>query len=85
MSLYRELIARREQEKAVKVQRVAIENRIKALMGDAEVALSPHDDELIRWPNVSSTRVDVTALRAEHPEIAERFGKTTTTRRFEAL
>jgi putative phage-type endonuclease len=85
MSLYRELIARREQEKAVKTQRVAIENRIKALMGDAEVALSPHDDELIRWPTVSSTRVDVTALRAEHPEIAEAFGKTTTTRRFEAL
>jgi putative phage-type endonuclease len=85
MSLYRELIARREQEKAVKVQRVKLENRIKALMGDAEVALSPHDDELIRWPTVSSTRVDVTALRAEHPEIAERFGKTTTTRRFEAL
>jgi putative phage-type endonuclease len=85
MALYRELIARREQEKAVKVQRVAIENRIKALMGDAEVALSPHDDELIRWPTVSSTRVDVTALRAEHPEIAEAFGKTTTTRRFEAL
>jgi putative phage-type endonuclease len=85
MSLYRELIARREQEKAVKTQRVALENRIKALMGDAEVALSPHDDELIRWPTVSSTRVDVTALRAEHPEIAERFGKTTTTRRFEAL
>jgi putative phage-type endonuclease len=85
MSLYRELVTRREQEKAVKVQRVAIENRIKALMGDAEVALSPHDDELIRWPTVSSTRVDVTALRAEHPEIAERFGKTTTTRRFEAL
>jgi putative phage-type endonuclease len=85
MSLYRELIARREQEKAVKVQRIAIENRIKALMGEAEVALSPHDDELIRWPTVSSTRVDVTALRAEHPEIAERFGKTTTTRRFEAL
>jgi putative phage-type endonuclease len=85
MALYRELVARRKQEKAVKVQRVAIENRIKALMGDAEVALSPHDDELIRWPTVSSTRVDVTALRAEHPEIAERFGKTTTTRRFEAL
>jgi putative phage-type endonuclease len=84
MSLYRELVARREQEKAVKVQRVALENRIKALMGDAEVALSPHDDELIRWPTVRSTRLNQAKLKKELPDYAD-YLTTADTRRFEVL
>ena len=85
MRLYRELRARREQADAIDAQKVELENRLKALMGDAERAVSPHDEELIRWPSVESSRVDVKALREAHPEIAAEFVKVTQTRRFQAL
>lgn len=78
----RELRARREQLARVKEQAEALENRIKLFMGHAERAISPHDDEVVRWANVQSRRVDTTALKAAHPEIAEEFTTVTTTRRF---
>jgi predicted phage-related endonuclease len=82
---YRELKARKEQRDAIERQIAALENRLKLVMGEAEVALSPHDEELIRWRNVPTTRTDVKALRARHPEIAAEFVTTSETRRFQAL
>jgi putative phage-type endonuclease len=81
----RELHARREQRDAIDTQIRELENRLKATMGDAEVAISPHDDEVIRWRNVEQHRVDVKALREAYPDIAAEFVKVTSTRRFQAL
>ena len=36
----------------------------------------------ITWKQITSTRLDGKALKAALPEIAERFSKTNTTRRF---
>jgi predicted phage-related endonuclease len=85
MADYRELKARKEQRDAIERQIAALENQLKLVMGEAEVALSPHDEELIRWRNVPTTRLDVKALRARHPEIAAEFVTTSETRRFQAL
>ncbi len=83
--LVRELRARKEQRERIDEQIQEHENRLKAFMGDAELAISPHDTDAIRWSNVRSTRVDTTALRTERPEVAAEYEKVTTTRRFTVL
>ncbi len=83
--LVRELRARKEQRERIDAQIQEHENRLKAFMGDAELAISPHDTDAIRWTNVRATRVDTTALRAQRPEVAAEYEKVTTTRRFTLL
>lgn len=85
MGWLRELQARRAVEDAVAGQRAELGNRLKAAMGDAELALAPNDDEVIRWRNYESVRTDVKGLRAAHPEIAAQYVTTTQTRRFTLL
>jgi putative phage-type endonuclease len=85
MAFYRQLKLRKAQRDAVDEQVKTLENLLKAAMRGAEVAIGPHDDELIRWPSVESHRVDVKALREAHPAIAAEFVKVTHTRRFQAL
>jgi predicted phage-related endonuclease len=85
MSWLRELQARRSVEDAVAGQRAELENRLKAAMGDAEIALAPNDDEVIRWRNFPTVRTDVKGLRAAHPEIAAQYVTTAQTRRFQLL
>lgn len=82
MSAVNELRARREQEQAVKAQRLALENQIKDWMGDAETAISPTDEVVARWTNTVRHAVDVARLKEEHPRIHARFLGTTETRRF---
>lgn len=79
---YQELRARREQESEVSAQKAELENLLKAAMGDAEVALSPHDAEVLRWSNVTTTRVDTKLLRETRPELSGLFTTTTESRRF---
>lgn len=81
----RELCARREQLAAVKAQCEELENRLKAFMGDAELAISPHDEDALRWTTVRARRIDTGALKAARPEVAEEFTTVTTTRRFTLL
>lgn len=59
------------------------EQAVQDFMGDAEEAISPTDLLACRWREVKTTRLDVTALRKDHPALAAEYGKTTTTRRFE--
>lgn len=58
----------------------AITDEIKAAMGDQE-ELSVGAFK-VTWKPVTSSRIDTTALKKELPDIAARFLKTTTTRRF---
>lgn len=68
------LIAEAEQEAE------AIKDALKAHMGDSEELFA--GEYMVTWRPVKSSRLDTTALRKALPEVAERFTKTTTTRRF---
>ena len=58
----------------------ALQDEIKAAMGEREEVTAGAFK--ITWKPVTSSRLDTTAIKKELPELAERFTKTTTTRRF---
>lgn len=58
----------------------AIKDAIKAHMGDAEAVQA--GEYKITWKPVKTVRIDTAALRKALPDVAERFTRTTTTRRF---
>ncbi len=58
----------------------SIKDAIKAQMGDSEELRA--GEYKITWKAVTATRLDTTALRKALPDVAERFTRTTTTRRF---
>ena len=57
-----------------------IRDAIKAHMGDSESLQA--GEYRITWKPVKSTRIDSTALKKALPDVAERFSRETTTRRF---
>ena len=58
----------------------AIKDQLKAHMGEWEELRA--GGYKITWKPVTSSRLDATALRKALPEVAERFTRTSTTRRF---
>ena len=58
----------------------AIKDAIKAAMGDSESVQA--GEYKITWKAVTSSRIDTTALKKALPDVAERFTRETTTRRF---
>ena len=58
----------------------AIKDEIKAQMGDSEILLA--GEYKVTWKTIASSRIDTSALKKALPEVAERFTKETTTRRF---
>ena len=58
----------------------ALKDAIKAAMGDSESIQA--GEYKITWKAVTSSRIDTTALRNALPDVAERFTRETTTRRF---
>lgn len=68
------LIAQAEQEME------ALKDDIKAHIGDAEEVFA--GEYMVTWKTVTSSRLDSVALRKAMPDIAERFTKVTTCRRF---
>ncbi len=58
----------------------SIKDDLKALMGDmAELRAGEYK---LTFKPITSARIDTAALKAALPDIAERFTKTVTTRRF---
>ena len=57
-----------------------IEDDIKQAMGNEETLIAGAFK--VDWKTVVTSRIDTTALKKALPEIAERFMKQTTTRRF---
>ncbi len=57
-----------------------IKDEIKAHMGEQEELFA--GEYKITWKHVTSARLDGKALKAALPEVAERFTRSTTTRRF---
>ena len=58
----------------------AIKDALKAAMGDSESIQA--GEYKITWKVVTTARIDTTALKKALPDVAERFTKETTTRRF---
>lgn len=58
----------------------AIKDAIKAHMGDTEELRA--GEYKVTWKAVTSSRLDTTALKKALPDVAERFTKTTSSRRF---
>ena len=58
----------------------AIKDTIKAEMGDAEDLRA--GEYKVTWKAVTSSRLDTTALKKVLPDVAARFMKSTTSRRF---
>ena len=58
----------------------ALKDALKAAMGDSESVQA--GEYKITWKAVTYSRIDATALRKALPDVAERFTRRTTTRRF---
>lgn len=70
-----------EKEKEIAEQKEAVVNKLKALLGDAEIGYV--GNKRVIWKNISSARLDTKALKEEIPEVYEKYAKLTTYRRFE--
>lgn len=76
--MVREVWRLKQEQKALKVQLAGHEARLKEAIGDdAGLVL---DGTRATWKAQESARLDVRALRAAHPEIAEQFTPKRTTR-----
>ena len=60
----------------------AIQDSLKAEMTAQGVDELTGTDWKITWKIITSTRLDTAALKKALPDVAERFSKTSTTRRF---
>ena len=60
----------------------SLQDTIKAEMTARNTDTLAGTDWRVTWKNVTSNRLDSTALKKELPEIAARFMKQTTARRF---
>ena len=58
----------------------ALKDAIKAAMGDSESIQA--GEYKVTWKAVTSSRLDAVALRKALPDVAERFTRETTVRRF---
>ena len=58
----------------------SIRDAIKAAMGASESMTAGEDK--ITWKSVTSARIDTSALKKALPDVAERFTRETTVRRF---
>ena len=76
----KELMELRRMKEEIEAEIAAAEDEIKAVMGSEETLLAGAFK--VDWKTVITSRIDTTALKKMMPEIAERFMKQTTTRRF---
>lgn len=71
---------RMQEEAAAMVE--SLKDQLKERMTDAGVESLAGSEHKATYKAVTSSRVDTTALKKELPEVAARYTKTTTTRRF---
>lgn len=73
-------LKRMQEELVAEIQ--ANEDKIKAEMEATQIFTMTGDDYKVTWNEVTSTRLDTSALKKALPEICEKFSKTSTLRRF---
>ena len=76
----KELMDLKRMKEEIEAEIAAAEDEIKAVMGSEETLLAGAFK--VDWKTVITSRIDTAALKKVMPEIAERFMKQTTTRRF---
>ena len=76
----KELMELKRMKEEIEAEIAAAEDEIKDVMGDEETLLAGAFK--VDWKPVITCRIDTAALKKMMPEIAERFMKQTTTRRF---
>lgn len=75
-----ELMELKRMQEELTAEITAIEDRIKAEMGEQEQLIAGAFK--VTWQTVTSNRIDTTALKKALPDVAAQYTKTTTTRRF---
>ena len=75
-----ELMELKRMKEELEAEIAAAEDAIKAIMGDEELLTA--GAYKVSWSNVTSTRLDTTALKKALPDVAAAYTKTTTVRRF---
>ena len=76
----KELMELKRMKEEIEAEIAAAEDEIKAVMGSEETLLAGAFK--VDWKTVITSRIDTAALKKMMPEIAERFMKQTTIRRF---
>ena len=76
----KELMELKRMKDEIEAEITAAEDEIKAVMGSEETLLAGAFK--VDWKTVITSRIDTAALKKVMPDIAERFMKQTTTRRF---
>lgn len=79
---HKELKQLLEAEKARKQRIEHLRSIITAHMGEADTLLNRDGDPVATWKNVTTKRLDTTALKTAAPEVWAEFATETTTRRF---
>ena len=79
-SKVKELMELRRRKEEIEAEITAAEDEIKGVMGEEETLLAGAFK--VSWKTFTSSRLDSTALKKALPEIAARFTKQTTARRF---
>ena len=77
----KELMELRRMKEELDAEISNLEDQIKQSMGNEETLIAGAFK--VTWKAVTSSRLDSTALKKALPEIAARFMKQTTTRRFQ--
>lgn len=73
-------LKRMQEELAAEIE--AIQDDIKAHMAARELETIAGSDYKITWKEVTSSRLDTTALKRALPEVAARFMRQSTAKRF---
>lgn len=81
-SKVRELKELKAMAEEIAAEITTIEDAIKAEMTARETEEMMIDVYRIRWTRIKSNRFDSTAFKKAMPELAEKFTRTTETRRF---
>ena len=76
----KELIELKRMKEELDAEITAAEDEIKRVMGDEETLFAGAFK--VSWKSYTSSRLDSTALKKALPDVAERFMKQTTARRF---
>lgn len=76
----KELMELKRLKEELEAEIEAAEDEIKAVMGEEEILLAGAFKVL--WKTVTSSRIDTAAIKKEFPELAARFSKNTSVRRF---
>lgn len=78
--LIEELESTKEEAKLFEERINTLENRLKSMIGEHEIGIA--SDHIVSWKTVTSNRIDSKALKAEQPDIYEKYLKPSTSRRF---